>query len=100
MALQIKENHGVFEVLGKIGSHNAFFLKKHLEFLIDTNESTIVSLEKVSELDSTGAHLLEQLYMKAVRGNKILSFIGEQNRNIMKVMTSTRTRYILSHDRV
>ncbi len=100
MALQIKETQGIFEILGKISSNNTFFLKRHLEFLIESNESTIISLEKVSALDTSGAHLLEQLYHKAMKGNKIISFIGEQNRNIQQVMTATRTKYILSHDRI
>jgi len=83
MALQIKETQGIFEILGKISSNNTFFLRKHLEFLIDANERTVVSLEKVSSLDSSGAKLLEQLYKKAMKGNKIIAFIGEQNKNII-----------------
>ncbi len=100
MAFEIKENSGMFEVLGSISSQNMTSLKNYFESIIPTTESIILNIEKVSSIDKSGAFMLEKLYKTAVGENKIISIIGRQNKKIMNTMKNTKTHYILSNDRV
>ncbi|WP_299431924.1 STAS domain-containing protein [uncultured Maribacter sp.] len=100
MAIEIKENSGMFEILGNISSQNMTSLKNYFESIIPISESIILNIEKVGGIDKSGAYMLEKLYKGAVEKNKIISIIGRQNKKIASIMKNTKTHYILSNDRV
>ncbi|MEM8998925.1 MAG: STAS domain-containing protein [Bacteroidota bacterium] len=100
MALEIKENQGIFEILGKVSSQNLGALRVYFELVLEVNENIIISLERVIEMDTSVALFFEGLYKKAAMQNKAISIVGKQNEKIARLMNDTRTDYILSADRV
>ncbi|WP_298502293.1 STAS domain-containing protein [uncultured Maribacter sp.] len=100
MAIEIKEKNGMFEVIGNISSQNMNSLKNYFETLIHSSEKIILNIENVKHIDKSGAFMLEKLYRNAAKTNKVISIIGRQNREIMNMMTTTKTHYILSNDRI
>nr|WP_299340720.1 STAS domain-containing protein [Allomuricauda sp.] len=100
MSLEIRENHGIFEILGKVSSQHVNSLHVYFESILENHESFVVSLEKVTQMDSAAAHFFEGLYQKSARLNKVVSLIGRQNENVLETMNTTKTNYILSSDRV
>ncbi len=100
MSLEIRENHGVFEVLGKVSTQHVGALNSYFESILEKHETFVISLEKVTMLDSSAAHFFEQLYQKSVRQNKVISLIGRQNENVMETLKATNKNYILSPDRI
>lgn len=100
MALELKQNEGVIKVIGELSSQNASELKQHFEsFLIELDE-IILNLDSVTLIAPSGAFTLEQLYLDFIKRDGIIQIIGRDNKNISKVMKSTKTSYILSNDRV
>ncbi|UOY08114.1 STAS domain-containing protein [Muricauda sp. SCSIO 64092] len=100
MALEIKENRGFFEVIGRVTSQNVNVLRAYFDSVLEQNDSIVISIEKVVEMDSSAAHLFEALYKEAPSNKKVVSIIGRQNKEISKIMEATNTDYILSTDRV
>ena len=100
MALQITETRRMFSVHGVLNRGNAAILKRHLSRFLHPNKPLILNLERVLDIDTTAAEILQELYLHAMRSNQILSIIGMENRNILSTLKATKTAYILSHDRV
>ncbi|MEM1003695.1 MAG: STAS domain-containing protein [Bacteroidota bacterium] len=100
MALEIKESRGIFEILGKVSSQNLGALKIYFESVLETTEEMIVSLEGVTEMDSSAALFFESFYLESVKQNKVVVLVGKQNQDISAIMDITNTNYILSSDRV
>jgi len=73
MALEIKENKGIFEIFGNVASQNLGALKVYFGTILESTD--------------------------AKRG-KIISLIGRQNDSILEIMDLTKTYYILSSDRI
>ncbi len=100
MALEIKENQGFFEIIGRVTSQNVNVLRAYFDSVLEQNDSIVISIEKVVEMDSGAAHLFEEIYKEAPSNKKVVSIIGRQNKEISKIMEATNTDYILSTDRV
>lgn len=100
MALEIKENRGLFEISGRVSSQNLNALKIYFESILEATDIIVVSIENVDEMDSAAALFFEKLYREASLNNKVVSIVGKQNDNITEVMKLTKTNYILSSDRV
>lgn len=100
MALEIKENRGLFEIIGKITSQNVNALRVYFKSVLETNDSIVISIEKVTVLDSSAAHFFEALYKEAAQNNRAISIIGRENEEVSKIMAATKTDYILSSDRI
>ncbi len=100
MSLEIRENRGIFEILGKVSTQHISALNSYFDSILEKNENFVVSLEKVTMLDSAAAHFFEKLYQKSVKQNKVISLIGRQNECITEIMNTTKTNYILSPDRI
>ncbi|MEO9513151.1 MAG: STAS domain-containing protein [Flavobacteriaceae bacterium] len=100
MSLEIRENRGIFEVLGNVSSQHVGALNSYFDSILERHENFVISLEKVTKLDSVAARFFEELYQKTAKQNKVVSLIGRQNRSISEVMNITKTNYILSSDRV
>ncbi|MDT0620914.1 STAS domain-containing protein [Croceitalea vernalis] len=99
MALEIKENRGLFEILGRVTSQNTNALKIYFDTILESTEIIVISIENITEMDSSAALFFEQLYKDAGKNNKVVSIVGKQNNAISKVMEITNTDYILSSDR-
>lgn len=100
MALEIKENRGIFEIIGRITSQNVNALRVYFNSVMELNDSIVISIEKVLEMDSSAAHFFETLYKEAALNNKVVSIVGRENEEVTKIMAATKTDYILSSDRV
>jgi len=100
MALEIRENKGIFEVLGKVTSQNLGALKIYFESVLEVTDEMVISLEKVTSMDASSALFFEELYKQVAANHKVLAIVGRQNKEISQVMNTTKTDYILSSDRV
>ena len=100
MAFQIKEQHGIFKVIGNISSQNVNSLENYVSAHLHKTNHLILSNENVDQLDRSGAFMLERLYKVFVKKNRIISIIGNQNKKIANIMALTKTNYILSSDRI
>ena len=100
MALEIKEDKGFFEITGRVTSQNLPALKVYFESLLELNDTMLISIEKVEEMDSSAAHFFESLYRGAATQNKVVTIIGQHNEGVSKIMEATNTAYILSSDRI
>ena len=100
MALEIKENKGIFKVIGKVSSQNLGALKIYFESALENVDEMVVSLEGVTEMDSSSALFFERFYLQSVKQNKVVVLVGEENKEIANIMDITNTNYILSPDRV
>ena len=100
MALEIKENRGIFEILGNVASQNLGALKIYFDTILETHESIVINLENVATMDSSSALFFEDLYKEGAYRNKIVAIVGRQNSNILEIMSMTKTDYILSSDRI
>ncbi len=100
MALEVNQNDSVINVVGELSSENAVMLKQHFHsFLLEFDE-IILNLDDVTYMESGGAFEIEQLYLDFMKSNRIIQIIGRDNKNIAMTMKSTKTSYILSHDRI
>ena len=100
MALEIRENRGLFEISGRVTSQNLNALKVYFDSLLESNDTIVISIENVIEMDSSAALFFEKLYREVASNNKVLSIVGKQNIDISKIMSDTGTDYILSSDRI
>lgn len=100
MSLEIRENKGIFEILGNVSTQHVGSLNAYFDSILEQHENFVVSLEKVTKLDTAAARFFERLYQKTARQNKVVSLIGRQNDCVREVMNITKTNYILSPDRV
>ena len=100
MALEIRENRGIYEILGTVSSQNLGALKIYFDSALEINEHMVISLERVTKMDSSSALFFEKLYKDACKQNKVVSIVGRQNHDIRSIMNTTNTEYILSSDRV
>ena len=100
MPFELKEQHGMLNVYGKLSSKNMRYLESRMQQLLQTKEHIILSIERVEDMDPKAAFMLEKLYKAAALANKVLSIMGRQNHHIARTMENTKTNYILSSDRV
>ena len=100
MAIQIKKSGELIEVFGALDRANMTELSDYLQLINVNREFLMLSLDNVTSMECTSAKQLEYLYLNAAAENKVLTIIGDQNQNILPVMHTTKTKYILSHDRV
>ncbi|MEM1257602.1 MAG: STAS domain-containing protein [Bacteroidota bacterium] len=100
MALEIKENRGIYEILGNVTAQNLGALRIYFENILETNKNIVINLENVSAIDSSSALFFESIYKEWAARNKVISIIGRQNKDISEIMYMTKTDYILSTDRI
>ncbi|MFX0558262.1 STAS domain-containing protein [Maribacter sp. CXY002] len=99
MATEIKEVNGIIKVVGNLNSTNTKDLQNHLEKILWFGKGLILNIDKVKQIDASGAYMLESLYKKARMENVRMSILGLDNNSIVQIMTQTKTKYILSNDR-
>jgi len=100
MALEIKENKGVYEVFGNVSAQNLGALKVYFDNILETNENIVISLENVSSIDSSSALFFENIYKEGAGRNKVVFILGYQNKQISEIMQMTKIDYILNSDRI
>ncbi|MEO1029833.1 MAG: STAS domain-containing protein [Bacteroidota bacterium] len=76
MALQIKENNGVFILEGAINTTTAQSLKIHMDTMLLNNEEVTIHIGKVNEIDRAGLSILRELYTNSKRDNQAFYIIG------------------------
>jgi len=96
MALKITNNHGIFEINGKLINKNALSLQHHFRQLLNQSEKVVVSLEKVRQIDTYGVRVLTNLHKTAMKNNKIFCVIGGDQENIRQAFGSVN--YVLRSD--
>ncbi|MRH99821.1 hypothetical protein GH721_04670 [Kriegella sp. EG-1] len=100
MALQVKIQNQMLEVLGELTSENTLILKDHLDNFLNEFDNIILNLENVTVLEESSAITMEQMYLEYIQNRKGIQIIGKQNQHIAGVMKQTKTSYILCNDRV
>lgn len=100
MALEIRENKGIYEILGNVNTQNLGALGIYFENVLETSENIVINLENVRSMDSGAALFFESIYKKGAARNKVVSIVGRQNRDIFEILHATNTDYILSADRI
>ncbi len=100
MALRIEDKSGLFEISGRVTSQNLGILRTYFQAILEKTETLFVSIEKVTEMDSSAAHFFERFYKEVANDNKVIHIIGRHNPRISEVMHATKTQYILSSDRI
>lgn len=100
MSIEIKHSDGIIQVIGELSSENTTTLKQHFESFLNEFDDIILNLDDVTYIESGGAFTIEQLYLDFIKSNRIIQIIGRENKNISKTMKTTKTSYILSHDRI
>ncbi|WP_378178676.1 STAS domain-containing protein [Aquimarina sp. SS2-1] len=96
MALKITNKQGVYELVGNLQGKNALSLQHHFEQLMTSTEKVILSLDKVSSIDTYGIHVLNKLYRTAIKDNKIFYLIGSENNKIKTAFGNVS--YMLRND--
>ena len=100
MSLEIRENRGIFEILGSVSTQQIGALNSYFNAVLEKEDNIVVSLEKVTHFDSSAARFFEKLYQNSARQTKVVSLIGRQNSTLMEIFRATKTNYILSPDRI
>lgn len=100
MALEIRENRGIYEILGNVTTQNLGALRVYFDTVLESNESIVISLENVTTIDSSSALFFENVYKQGAARNKRVAIVGRQNKNILDIMQMTKIDYILSPDRI
>ena len=100
MALEIRENRGIFEILGNVSSQNLGALRVYFETIMESGENIVINLENINTMDTSSALFFEKLYQEGGKRNVVISIVGRQNKGVMQIMESTNTHYILSADRI
>ncbi|WP_299434721.1 STAS domain-containing protein [uncultured Aquimarina sp.] len=96
MALTITNNQGIFEINGSLINKNALSLEHHFHQLMNHKEKIVISLSKVSHVDTYGVRVLTNLYKNAMKSNKIFYIIGKENKKVQKAFG--KVNYILRND--
>lgn len=96
MALQITNNHGIFEINGSLMNKNALSLERHFGQLMNHNDRIVISLEKVKKIDAYGVMVLTNLYKNAIKNNKVFYVIGKENKKVKSAFG--KVNYILRND--
>lgn len=99
MALEIKESKGIFQIHGKVTSQNLGALKVYFDTVLASQNTIVVNLEYLKDMDASAALFFEKLYRDAAARNKAMTIVGRENQNISEIMALTKTNYILSPDR-
>ncbi|MDO6491272.1 MAG: STAS domain-containing protein [Cellulophaga sp.] len=100
MALLINQNNNFIEVKGNLNSQNMKSLKSHIDYYLKNNEKVTLSLDRLNNIMYSSAKQLEQLYIKVAKNNKVLTIVGQENKDIASIMAMSNTSYIFSNDRV
>ena len=100
MALEIRENRGIYEVLGNVTTQNLGALRIYFQSIMEENENIVINLENVTTMDSSSALFFEGIYKEGASRNKVVSIVGRQNKEISEIMQITKTDYIFSKDRI
>lgn len=82
MALQISENKGTFNLIGKINETTSRSLIIHFEYLLSIKRSVKLNIDGVNEIDVNGVAALKTLYGHALIYNKDFSIIGNGSKDI------------------
>ena len=98
MPLSITNNNGIYEVKGTLNSKTTAFFKKHFESLLTISNYLTISLNKVKDVDKSSVREIGKLCKKALNENKIMYFIGEENKEVCKKFKSQNLGYLIRHD--
>lgn len=100
MSLETNQNDSIIQLVGDLSIENVKKLKQHFNFFTNELDEIILNLDDVTLIESEGALAIEELYLDVVKSNRIIQIIGRENKNIAETMSTTKTSYILSNDRV
>ncbi|MEM9648048.1 MAG: STAS domain-containing protein [Bacteroidota bacterium] len=100
MSLEIRENRGIFEILGKVSTQQLGALNSYFNAVLEQEDNIVISLEKITQIDTSAVYFFEKLYRNSAKNNKVVSLIGRQNDTLMEMLKTTKSNYILSPDRI
>ena len=88
MSIQITYNGGVYEVNGLLNAQNGKSLKNHFEVLMNHSKGTVLSLNKVVDIDSSSVNIISDLYRKAQKNDTLFYIIGKENQKVKELFSA------------
>lgn len=82
MALTIKENHGVYSVVGSLNATTATNFQMYFENILNTSDTLTIDIENIEEIDYNGVNAIKILYVNAKTTDKHLLIIGNVSEHI------------------
>ena len=80
MALKIKYNSGVYEIKGLLNSQNSVYLENHMNAIILNETGIVLSLEKITSIDTYAINRVVLLQEKILLSDKSFFIIGKKNK--------------------
>jgi len=78
MALEIKENRGVFEISGRLTAQNLGAVRLYFESILETKNEIEINLEKASCLDGSVNQFFQRLANNVSNQGKVVSILHGQ----------------------
>jgi len=94
MAIEIREQKGIFEIVGKFRTHNLGALQIYFDLMMDKYDDFVIRLDQVEELDASAALYLEELHERARSRNKRLTLVSQENPAVERILQLTGTLYL------
>jgi hypothetical protein len=82
MALKINYNSGVYEIKGLLNSQNSVYLENHINAIILTETGIVLSLEKITSIDTYAINRVVLLQEKILLSDKSFFIIGKKNKTV------------------
>ena len=94
MAIEIREDKGIFEIFGKFQAHNLGALQVYFELMLEKYDSLVIRIDQLDELDASAALYLEKLHEQARSRKKTLTLVSQENPTIERILQLTGTLYL------
>lgn len=82
MALKINYNSGVYEIKGLLNSQNSVYLENHMNAIILNETGIVLSLEKITSIDTYAINRVVLLQEKILLSDKSFFIIGKKNKAV------------------
>ena len=82
MALTIKENHGVYSVVGSLDETTATNFQMYFENILNTSDTLTIDIGNIEEINTNGINAIKTLYVNAKTTDKHLLIIGNVSEHI------------------
>jgi len=93
--LQINYNQGRYELEGNLALENSISLLSYFETLLQYDSKIILNINKLKNIDSSGADVLAELYKKASQNNKVFKIFGKANDKVSEIIKTSKLKDIV-----
>lgn len=86
MYFKINNNKGVFEIEGDFTKENATLVRVHFNRLLDIYYEVVMSLKKVTKIDTSAIEALKYISIKTKKRSKTLFVFTKENSKIQQLI--------------